>query len=203
MIARNQAKPKRAQPQAAAPGLPDDAAADGGLDRRWHLARDSHEVAVTELEYSLFRAFEAFSRWQSECLAAVSGKNLSGNDTAILHVIRMKDRPKSIVEIGRLLNRDDIANIQYSIRKLSQAGLIAKAGARGRRKGVRYQVTAEGVAVTQEYAMLRASLLMGLTKGVANMEGELNHGRRVLDLMTGIYEQAARVAVTHRAPFDD
>lgn len=178
-------------------------AADDGLDRRWHLARDAHEIAVTEMEYSLFRAYEAFSRWQAECLAAVSGNNLSGNDTAILHVIRMKDRPKSIIEIGRLLNRDDIANIQYSIRKLTQAGLITKSGTASRRKGVRYQVTDEGIAVTQEYAKLRANLLMGLTNGVANMEAELNHGRRVLDLMTGIYEQAARVAVTHRAPFEE
>ena len=37
----------------------------------WHLAEDSIGVAMTDLEYAILRVFEAFRRWQSECLTAV------------------------------------------------------------------------------------------------------------------------------------
>ena len=179
------------------------AAADvGEFDRRWHLADTPHEISVTELEYSLFRVYEAFLRWQSECLAAVSGKRLSGPDNAVLHVIRMNDRSKAITEIARLLNRDDIANLQYSIRKLLAAGLIEKTGDSAK-KGVRYQVTAEGRDVTERYAKLRKALLMKLTRAFGDWESQVDDASRVLDLMTGIYDQAARVAATHRTPIDD
>ncbi|RMF08970.1 MAG: hypothetical protein D6763_08785 [Alphaproteobacteria bacterium] len=174
-----------------------------GLDRRWHLAKDAHEVAVTELEYSLIRAAESFRRWQSECLAAVTGMDMSGGDNEILHIIRMKDRPKGVKEIARLMNRDDLPNIQYSIRKLQKAGLIRKTSAKSRRKGVTYAATEKGAEVSEQFAQLRSSLLMGFTRNVPNMEHELENASRTLDLMSGIYEQAARTAATHRQKVDD
>ena len=172
------------------------------LDRHWHLARNDHEVALTELEYSLIRAAEAFQRWQSECLATASGKALSGADNVILHVIRMNDRPKSVTEIARLTNRDDISNIQYTIRKLSKAGLIEKMTSRRRRRGISYRVTTKGHEVTEFYTRLRVELLCKLTGAIKDVEAHLEAGSGVLDLMSGIYDQAARVAATHRPPID-
>lgn len=174
-----------------------------GLDRRWHLARDDHEVSVAELEYALIRLTEAFRRWQAECLAAVTGMEMSGADNEILHIVRMKDRAKGIKEIARLTNRDDLPNIQYSIRKLQKAGLIRKTGGKSHRKGVTYETTERGIEVSEHFAQLRSTLLMGFTRNVPNMERELEHASRTLDLMTGIYEQAARTAATHRASLDD
>ena len=181
-------------------GFPENPDSDfEGLNRTWHLAKDSHQVAVAEFEYSLLRAFEAFGHWQSECLAAVSGLTVSGSDNAILHVIRMKDRPKGIKEIARLTNRDDLPNLQYSIRKLQQEKLIEKTGSSAKRKGVTYQVTDLGRQVTEQYAELRAKLLINFTKSVGNLENDLTHTSLTLDLMAGIYEQAARIAATHRS----
>lgn len=168
-----------------------------GLDRRWHLATDDHEISVTELEYSLMRAWEAFCRWQSEGLAAVTGMDMSGGDNAILHVIRLRERAKGLKEIARLVNRDDIPNIQYSLRKLQKAGLIEMSTG-GKRKGATYQVTDKGRRVTEDFASLRRKLLIGFTRAVTNAEAELTHASLALDLMTGIYEQAARIAATHR-----
>ena len=168
------------------------------FDRCWHLARDEHEIAVAEFEYSLIRTLEAFGRWQSECLAAVTGLTMGGNDNAILHVIRMKDRPKGIKEIARLMNRDDFPNLQYSIRKLQQVALIEKTGSSGKRKGVTYRVTEKGRIVTDKYADLRSKLLMHFTHSVGNLEKDLENTSLILDLMAGIYEQAARIAATHR-----
>ena len=82
------------------------------VNRSWHISRTPEEIALTELEYSLFRVFESFTRWQMECVATAGVPNLSGADAAILNVVRMRDRPKGISDIARLLNRDDIANLQ-------------------------------------------------------------------------------------------
>jgi len=171
------------------------------LDKHWHLAKTDHEIAVTELEYAQIRVSEALARWESECLAAVLGKVLSGHDVALLHVIRMKDRAKGVTEIARLLNRDDIANIQYSIRKLSNLGLVQKSGRDGR-KTVRYCTTEKGMKASEDYAKLRRHLLFSLTRAMGNWEEKLTEAAKVLDLMTGIYDQAARVAATHRRSED-
>jgi predicted MarR family transcription regulator len=171
-----------------------------GLDRKWHLARNDHEVAVAEFEYALIRTWEAFIRWQSECLAAITGLEMNGNDTAILHIIRLKDRPKGIKEIARLMNRDDLPNIQYSLRKLTQAKLIERAGAGNKRKGATYQVTEKGKIITEQYATLRGKLLIGFTSSVSKLEEDLTNASLTLDLMTGIYEQSSRIAATHRQP---
>ncbi len=168
------------------------------LDNRWHLARNGREITVTELEFSLIRATSAFDRWQAECLAAVAHQQLGSTDNAILHVIRLKERPKTTTEIARLLNRDDVANLQYSIRKLQDAGLIERCRA-GKRKGTSYRVTQRGKMTTEEYAVLRSNLLMNLIPSVERWDEQVQGAKRILDLMRGIYDQAALVLATHRS----
>ena len=129
----------------------------------WHLSRDEEEAQLTGFEASLERVVHAYHRWKSECLAAVSDETFSGNDTAVLNVIRMRDRPKGLSEIGRLLNRQDTANIQYTIRKLLKAGLVEKASAASR-KDTSYRATKLGRDVTDAYAELRADLLITLAR---------------------------------------
>lgn len=167
------------------------------LNRSWHLAADSHEVAVTDLEFAIFRVWEAFTRWQAACLSAVGGDGFSGSDSGVLHVIRMREAPKSISEIARLLNRDDMSNIQYSLRKLTKAGLIHKVGSGGKR-GVLYEVTPKGKDLTERYSEVRRSLLLSLTRSVHDWEHDVETTGRILNLFTGMYEQAARVAATYR-----
>src|SRR5215469_10427121 len=111
-----------------------------GLDKHWHLATDDFEVGLTELEFSIFRVSAAFERWQADCLGCCHGQSFSGTDTALLHVVRMHERPKSISELGRLLKRDDLSNVQYSVRKLLKAGLIERARGGGK-KDATYQVS--------------------------------------------------------------
>ncbi len=82
------------------------------LDYRWHLAQSPDEVDTTELEFALMRAFEGFGRWQSECLASVCDLAATGPENAMLHIIRMNDRPKTIKDLARLTTRDDVPNIQ-------------------------------------------------------------------------------------------
>jgi predicted MarR family transcription regulator len=171
-------------------------APDASLDYRWHLAQSPAEVDATELEFALMRAFEGFGRWQSECLASVCDLAATGPENAMLHIIRMNDRPKSIKDLARLTNRDDVPNIQYSLRKLIAAGLVVRRGSG--RAGVTYEVTEAGRRVTEDYGALRRRLLISAVEGVPGFAGRLAEATRTLNLLSGIYEEVARVAATHR-----
>ena len=167
-----------------------------GLDWHWHLAQGPEEVDTTELEFALMRTFEGFGRWQSECLASVCDLAATGPENALLHIIRMNDRPKTIKDLARLTNRDDVPNIQYSRRKLIGAGLVLRRGAG--RSGVTYEVTEEGRRVTDDYGALRRRLLIQAVANVPGFSERLAEATRALNLLSGIYEEISRVAATHR-----
>jgi predicted MarR family transcription regulator len=170
-----------------------------GLDKHWHLATDDFEVGVTELEFSIFRVSAAFERWQADCLGCCHGQPFSGTDTALLHVIRMHERPKSISELARLLKRDDLSNLQYGTRKLLKAGLIEKSRQAGSKKDVTYQVSALGRDVTDRYASFRKELLISMTRATVG-KTDFESFARALNMMSAMYDQASCVAATHRLP---
>jgi predicted MarR family transcription regulator len=168
----------------------------------WHLARDADAASVTAFEARLERVVHAYHRWKTACLAAVAdadvaGESFTGNDVAILNVIRMKERPKSRVEVARLLNRDDTSNLQYGLRKLLRAGLVEKVDADAR-KTATYRATRKGIEVTEAYAELRRDLLISTTAGIEGSADALAAAGNLLDLMAGHYDQAAKLAVTRR-----
>ena len=167
-----------------------------GLDYHWHLAQSGPEVDTTELEFALMRTFEGFGRWQSECLASVCDLAATGPENAMLHIIRMNDRPKSLKDLARLTNRDDVPNMQYSLRKLLAAGLVLRRGAG--RSGVTYEVTEDGRRVTEDYGALRRRLLIAAIETLPGFADRLGEATRTLNLLSGIYEEVARVAATHR-----
>jgi predicted MarR family transcription regulator len=172
------------------------------LDKHWHLALDDSEIQLAELEYALYRVYAAFERWQSDCVAAVANLPMSSTENTVLHVIRMKDRPKTISEIGRLLNRDDIPNLQYAIRKLLGAKLIEKH--RGnKKKGICYKATKYGEQVTDGYAEIRRNLLLPLVESVHNWDTLAESTCLTLDLLKGIYDSAALTVSAHRRPASD
>ena len=169
------------------------------LDLRWHLATDDLEIGVTELEFAMLRVASAFERWQGDCLGCCHGQPFSGTDTALLHVVRMHERPKSISELSRLLKRDDLSNLQYSVRKLLKAGLIEKPRHAGSKKDVTYQVSQLGRKVTDHYAEFRKELLISLVETVGD-KLDFSSTARALNMMSALYDQASCVAATHRIP---
>ncbi len=171
------------------------------LQKHWHLAARDYQVAFTELEFAIIRVSAAFERWQSDCLACCHGTPFSGSDNVILHVIRMHDRPKGISEIRRLLNRDDQSNLQYGVRKLLKAGLIEKTKGGTSKKDVTYQVFELGQAVTDKYTVLREELLLSLAQSITETH-DLETITRVMSLLTGLYDQASCIAVTHKVPLE-
>lgn len=170
-------------------------------DKHWHMATNNHEISLTEFEFSVLRLTEAFTRWMDDCTACCCNDiNVNGMDFAVLNIIRMHDRPKGITEIGRLMNREDQSNLQYCVRKLNKAGLIEKISASGSKKGAVYTVTKAGKEMTEQYARLRSKLLVSLTTQIGNSDEKLEHTAQVLNLMSGLYNQASCLAATHRLP---
>jgi predicted MarR family transcription regulator len=173
------------------------ARAEVGADHAWHLAEDPTGLALADLEYALLRVHEAFGRWQSECLAAVSGATISGAENVLLHVIAMKSRPKTIHDLQLLTNRTDTINIQYGLRKLLKLGFVMKEGSG--RVGVYYRCTPEGERMCRDYASLRKKLLLSTLKGLPKFEAESARATAQLEVLEKAYTIAGREAATfHR-----
>ena len=174
---------------------------DQTLDRHWHLARTDAEISLTELEYAVYRIYAAFERWQTECMAAVAHQPLNSTENAVLHVIQMKDRPKTIAEIGRLLNRDDIPNLQYAIRKLLKSELIKK-NSTDRKRGLSYRTTDAGRKVCEDYARLRREQLLPMLETVRERDEMVETSRKTLEVVKAVYDSAAINVAAHRRPLE-
>jgi predicted MarR family transcription regulator len=162
----------------------------------WHLGENEYERSVTRLELALFNIFESVERWEKECTAAVQpGLSITGGDSSLLHVIRMHDRPKGVSELAQFLNRDDLANIQYSIRKLQKLDLIQKSQGTGSRKDVTYEVTEYGRVVTDKYAEIRRKLLMSIYEKAGFDPEKIDEIGDWIVLLVGMYESASRAAM--------
>lgn len=165
------------------------------LDRRWHLARDAHEIELTEFEYAAMRFYAAFQRWNEAAVRAAGCAPLTFTEASMLHVIRMQERPKSMSLIANLLNRDDVANLQYGLRKLRSLELIRATGGTNRRN-YEYEVTPAGRELTDRIATIATDLVFASTRALADVERKLVASADLMRLMTGIFDEAARVAGT-------
>jgi len=168
------------------------------FDKHWHLAQNEQEVIFTELEFSLLRISAAFERWQKDCLACCIDGGLSGTDNSVLQIIRMHERPKRISGVARHLNRDDLSNLQYSLRKLTKAGLIERAGRKDSKRSAAYRVTDEGKRVSELFAQFRRELLLSLTDSVKNFDVDVSIASKILNIISGLYDHASAVAASHR-----
>ncbi len=155
----------------------------------WHLAGNEDEIKVTEFELQLWRVFYGFQRWQEECEKNANGNILSSNEIAILHIIRMKNRPKTLTDIERLLNRNDTHNIRYSINKLLKMNLIKKTQSAYSGKNYYYEITEEGKKDTDNYSRMRKFILIHMFKESGLDFEELTKN---LSKIKALYDEADR-----------
>ena len=158
-------------------------------------------IGTTEVERSLFALqhsvmcfVEAFYRQiAQEFVRIVGDPHMSAQDCVILNVIRLGRRPKSIVEIQNFTNRSDISNIQYSVRKLTKAGLVQQSH-RKLGRNVHYQLTKKGEDITTEYIKSRREITAMLPFEAEKFVKEADAATQLVLLMTGIYEHRSRTA---------
>lgn len=165
--------------------------------RGWHLAKTDMEYHATEFEWSLIRFYEAFSRFvvTTGMITIAADVDIKYQEHVILHVIRMQERPKNSATIARLMNRDDIPNIQYSLRKLEAAGLIEKHKDK-HSKTYSYAASERGVQLTDEYYKVRQEILVKRLEEITDVSDKFEKFGRFMSLLTGIYEEAARDSAT-------
>lgn len=165
-------------------------------DERWHLGQTEKEQAFAEFQHALICMSEAFYRYIGNSLSAVAGEaTLTGQDSVILHTVTTQGRPKSITELQHFTNRTDVANIQYSVRKLARMGLIEKTpDTKGR--GTTYQVTDKGRAIVEEHVRARRDLLEEFPDDGGTLAERLDGARNLMVMLTGLYDQASREVTT-------
>jgi predicted MarR family transcription regulator len=146
-------------------------------------------VELSEFEFGLIVAWNAFARWAVRCMAAAGTADLTITDVLLVHHLCHRARNKKLADIGFVLNYEDTHVVAYSLKKLVAAGL-AQTGRQ--RKEVLYSPTAEGEALVQRYRAVREDCLVQSLDTELNADiGEL---ARLLRTMSGMYDQAARAA---------
>lgn len=168
---------------------------EGDDDAGWHLARSAEESRLADLEFALERVAQAYYRWKAACFIRVAEMPISGDDVAVLNMVRFGERPKRLSEIAQLLNRTDIPNLQYAMRKFVKAALVEPVGS-GSRRDTRYRVTAAGTEVTDAYAALRREILVPLARDLDPDGTAFEDVPASLDRLAAIYGNAAQIAPT-------
>lgn len=164
---------------------------------RWHLASTPLEAATTELEWALLRWQEAFARYSAHILNMLGGQGITVSESALLHLIGLHNRPKNAHMVAKLLNRDDIQNVQYSLRKLLTAGLIEKAKDSSG-KNANLMVTAKGRQLCDDFASIRRELLIAQISQLEDGESRLIYSAKVISLLTGLYDEAGRTSTAYK-----
>jgi predicted MarR family transcription regulator len=167
------------------------------IHKKWHLVEQESEAPLARFEGALWSVSQAFQRWEGECIKA-AGADLNGSESSVLNFIRMHDIPKALSDIARFLNRDDLSNIQYTIRKLQQLDLIQKDNKKTSGRDISYIVTEKGFQLTEKYAQLRKNLLQGSITNLDISVDKLNEATNMMMLMSGIFESNAREVVIYR-----
>jgi predicted MarR family transcription regulator len=157
------------------------------------LGRTERERAFFAFEQALICAAEAFYRFAGATLGPVGKQhNLTGEEQVILQQLMFAAQPRNVSELSRFSNRDDIANIQYSLRKLTAAGLIEKVPGSTNRD-TRYRPTATANDLTERLVTMRREHLIVPSANIADVEKQLKAATTALSLCTGLYDHVSRV----------
>ena len=158
-----------------------------------HLAEGSFPE-VSELEFGLIIAGNAFERWTVRAMAAAGHPELSALDVLVLHRVRHRDRPKKLADICLVLNVEDTHTVNYAIKKLTRAGLVTE-GRQGKEKIV--EITAKGVEICETYKAIRETLLLSAVSEAGLDPDQISRLSAILRSMSGQYDQAARAATAY------
>jgi predicted MarR family transcription regulator len=158
-----------------------------------HLA-DSGAPALSEFEYGLIIAGNAFDRWIVRCMAAAGYPDFNALDVKVLHSANHRARDKRLADICFVLNIEDAHLVNYALKKLVKAGLVE---VEKRGKEALYRTSSEGAEACRRYREVREPCLVETVKALGNFdEAEIAAVARFLRALSGLYDQAARAATS-------
>lgn len=155
-----------------------------------HLAAGSFPE-ISELEFGLILAGNAFHRWVVRAMTAAGQPELSSLEVLVLHTVRHRDRPKTLAGICLVLNVEDTHTVNYAVKKLARAGLVAT-GRQGKEKTV--EATEAGREACDRYREIRERLLLDAVHDRGIDPKMVSQVAAILRMMSGQYDQAARAA---------
>ncbi|MFZ6658379.1 winged helix DNA-binding protein [Undibacterium sp. TJN19] len=157
-----------------------------------HLAQ-GRSSELSEFEFGMIIASNAFNRWAVRCMAAVGMKDMTITDVLVLHHINHRAREKKLADIAFILNIEDTHIVNYSLKKL-QALALVQTEKRG--KEILYSTNEAGRDICQRYSEVREQVLVSALTGDGTESFELSELARFLRVLSGLYEQAARAATS-------
>lgn len=148
---------------------------------------------MSEFEFGLIVAGNAFHRWIVHCMSAAGLKDLMPLDVLVLHHVTHRARNKRLADICFIMNVEDTHLINYSLKKLQNLGVVvsSKNG-----KDVTYSSTDMGREAVERYRVVRESCLIEALNADAGLNRDIGELARLLRLLSGIYDQAARSAAS-------
>ncbi|AGW89876.1 MULTISPECIES: winged helix DNA-binding protein [Cupriavidus] len=163
-----------------------------------NIVSSSHLVSVrspelSEFEFGLNTAYNAYSRWVVRCMGAAGVRDLTFLDVLVLHHVNHRGRPKRLADICFVLNVEDTHLVTYALKKLQGLGLVA-----GERVGkeATYSTTPAGAEACSRYREIREQCLTSNFSEGSDENAEIGELARLLRVLTGLYEQAARSATS-------
>lgn len=198
-------KPTSDMPAVSAAPVPPDGGGDGvaaptPLSRAAgvNIVSSSHLVSVrspelSEFEFGLNTAYNAYSRWVVRCMGAAGVRDLTFLDVLVLHHVNHRGRAKRLADICFVLNVEDTHLVTYALKKLTGLGLVA-----GERVGkeATYATTQAGTDACARYREIREQCLTSNFTEGSDENVEIGELARLLRVLTGLYEQAARSATS-------
>ena len=155
-----------------------------------HLASSSLP-ALSEVEFALTMANNAFHRWMVRCMTAAGMPGLSPLEVLIVHLVNHRDRPKTLADICLVLNIEDTHLANYAIKKL-EAHELVKTGRNGKEKTV--TITEEGARICARYAEIREALVVRAARQLGHDPADISRMAALLRTLSGASDQAARAA---------
>ena len=152
-----------------------------------------HSAEMSEFEFGLIVANNAFNRWIAHCMSAAGLKDLTPLDVLVLHHVTHRARDKRLADICFIMNVEDTHLINYSLKKLQNLGVV---GSSKNGKDVTYASTDSGRAYVQRYREIRESCLIDAMNADQGLNRDIGELARLLRVLSGMYDQAARAAAS-------
>jgi predicted MarR family transcription regulator len=182
--------PKKAVPPAPAPAVRP--AGTTPIVSSAHLV-SPQSAELSEFEFVLIVAGNAFHRWIAHCMSAAGLKDLTPLDVLVLHHVTHRARDKRLADICFIMNVEDTHLINYALKKLQNLGVVvgSKNG-----KEVTYASTEAGRGYVQRYREIREACLINALKADDGLNRDIGELARLLRVLSGMYDQAARAAAS-------
>lgn len=157
-----------------------------------HLA-EGEWGELSEFEFGLIVAYNAFSRWAMRCMASAGMPDLTITDVLVLHHVHHRGRAKKLADVCFTLSYEDTHVVNYSLKKLLGLGLLTseKVG-----KEVLYASSEPAAALLERYRQVREQCLLPGVPTAMDNAAELAAVAARLRALSGMYDQAARAATS-------